>query len=82
MTPESRKILLKFPAALPPSGMTANFDHPDSLRYVGLCLVTSLMVLITLVVLMRIYTKTFIVRKMTIDDYALIAAWVSTKRFL
>lgn len=62
------QALLDGPAAKPPDGALPNFDHPTNLNdYVTLTLVLCLS-FTTVALLMKIYTKAFIIRTTTFDD--------------
>ena len=67
-TPQQRNDLLNGPAAAPPSGIAPNFVNPEN-NYVYFVLTIVLTVTIsTLALLMRIYTKNFIIRKVGWED--------------
>ncbi|KAH7061902.1 hypothetical protein BKA63DRAFT_527045 [Paraphoma chrysanthemicola] len=69
-TPE----FLELPAMLPPDGVIPDFENPDNLRQPGLAVLQLLIV--TLAVSIRFYTKTFILRRTMIEDYWLYMSWV------
>ena len=60
--------LRQYPAAVPPTGVTPNFAHPES-RGSRLVIVGGLMVaLMTLFLASRVYTKAKIIRRFSWDD--------------
>ncbi|TGO35681.1 hypothetical protein BHYA_0150g00290 [Botrytis hyacinthi] len=62
----------------PPSGVPPNFVNPPIIaKYNVLCQAVCVPV-VTIFVLIRLYTRVFIHRKTTGDDYACIVAWVGT----
>lgn len=58
--------MLDTPALAPPSGVKANFDNPDNLSHPELAVLQ--LVVATVVVGLRIYTKLGVVRKMLAED--------------
>ncbi|KAF2802468.1 uncharacterized protein BDZ99DRAFT_337144, partial [Mytilinidion resinicola] len=56
------------PATTPPSGVKANFDHPDSIAYQVIALSLPFTCTATVVVLLRMYTRILIVRSPGLDD--------------
>jgi hypothetical protein len=65
LTAKSEQIVGLLP---PPPGVTPDFDNPISIAYrlvitIAICLSTS-----TIVVLLRLYTKSFIVHTISADD--------------
>ena len=57
---------LDSPALAPPPGVTPNFENPESLRQPELAVVQ--LILVTLVVCMRLFTKKVVVKKMLAED--------------
>lgn len=68
LTPQELQLLSNYPVMPPPEGVTSDFANPPNdgkPEIVG----TSLLLCITAIfVLNRVYMKTFIVRKYTLDD--------------
>jgi hypothetical protein len=58
--------IMDLPAMAPPEGVVPNFENPDSLRQPELAVVQ--LIVATLAVAIRIFTKYFIVRKMLVED--------------
>jgi hypothetical protein len=61
--------IMDLPAMAPPEGVVPNFENPDSLRQPELAVVQ--LIVATLAVAIRIFTKYFIVRKMLVEDCTL-----------
>jgi hypothetical protein len=54
--------------APPPPGVTANFDHPESIGYRLAIALAVCLVLATCVLLLRLYTRYFIIHIIGADD--------------
>ncbi|KAF2714305.1 hypothetical protein K504DRAFT_420031 [Pleomassaria siparia CBS 279.74] len=75
MSPDQiHALILESPALMPPPGVTPDFVNPPNLRNDPLTI--SLLVISTIVVWSRLYTKARIVKKLVLEDYALLLAWV------
>ena len=66
----------------PPPGITANYTNPEYIGHRiivanGICLALS-----TFVMILRVYTRGWIVRGLGIDDWSMIASWVSPDRIV
>ncbi|PVH97403.1 hypothetical protein DM02DRAFT_82271 [Periconia macrospinosa] len=77
MRPSDHEEHLKKPALLAPPGVKPDFDTPSDQRKLGYALVAVLLCLITLVVVMRIYTRARLLRRLSLDDYFLLFAWLA-----
>ena len=64
----SYRALLDGPAMVPPPGAVPNLIDPPSLRRVVITMLTLFMTLSTLFILMRMYTKIFLLRKTAFED--------------
>ena len=62
------EALLNGPAGTPPAGIQPNFDHPANLNTVIYVTKTIALILATLAVFIRIYTRHFLLRSMGYDD--------------
>lgn len=60
--------LSKVPAAPPPPGVTPNFDNPPSEEYEIYSISIAMCATATVVLLARLYTRTFILRATGLDD--------------
>ncbi|KAG7001877.1 hypothetical protein G7Y79_00030g064100 [Physcia stellaris] len=70
------QVLLDGPAMVPPSGIEPNFVNPENeTRYFVLTVVLTITVS-TFAFLMRVYTKTFLIRKAGWEDYTLILGYL------
>jgi hypothetical protein len=58
--------IMDLPALAPPEGVVSNFDNPDNLSQPELAVLQ--LIVATLAVIVRIFTKHFIVRKMLVED--------------
>lgn len=68
MTSKSREELLQGPAGAPPPGVVPNFDNPPNLHRVGDAVLITCFVVATLALLLRVYTKLFLIRQFKISD--------------
>lgn len=59
---------LNGPAMVPPPGITPNFVNPPNLNHIVVLTLVLCMVFSTLAVVMRMYTKLFIIRKTAFED--------------
>ncbi|SLM40448.1 hypothetical protein LPUS_11260 [Lasallia pustulata] len=79
LTPEQSMValqaLLNGPAMPPPPGVTPNFDHPLSAYPAQIVPLTLFITIATIAVLMRMYTKLFLVRSVVLEDYAVLIGW-------
>lgn len=76
LTPELVQSILNGPAGTPPVGVTPNFDNPPNTnRFVIITLVFCVL-LASLAVLVRMYTKIFLIRSIEYEDYTLMIAWI------
>ena len=67
----SHKVVQKYmetPAGKPPRGVKPNFENPPSLKSVLIAVTAVGQVLSTLFVMMRIYTRHFVLRRLWWDD--------------
>ena len=63
-----RQELLNGPAMVPPPEVTPNFVDPPNLRHIVIIMLIFYMTLSTMVILMRMYTKIFLLRKTVFED--------------
>lgn len=68
LSPDQLLMLVDFPAALPPDGVTANFVDPESRASVLIGVGAFFVAIMVVFVLARLYTKAFIIRKGSWDD--------------
>ena len=62
------QVLLDGPAMAPPRGLTSNFIDPQNRQHDIIVALTLCMTLAAIAILMRMYTKLFIIRKMASED--------------
>jgi hypothetical protein len=62
------EIQLEGPAMMPPPGVQPNFVNPTNMKTEGRILVVFCLIASTLVVSMRMWTKTRLVRKVVLED--------------
>lgn len=67
-TAELLQAKLNGPAMAPPPGVTPNFIDPPNLRHIVVLVLTLCMSFSTVAILMRMYTKLFILRKTAFED--------------
>ncbi|KAF2025233.1 hypothetical protein EK21DRAFT_117021 [Setomelanomma holmii] len=70
---------LNLPALAPPPCVIPNFQDPPSLRAPGVAVLQ--LILVTLAVWMRLYTKHIVVRNMFVEDWWLLASWLAFAGF-
>ncbi len=63
-----REFILNQPALEPPLGIQANFIDPPTIRSQMLGVIISMLVLSTIVVAVRLYTKLVVVKKLALED--------------
>jgi hypothetical protein len=68
LSPEEREKLLSRPAALPPHGKTADFNHSSQFEKSGFVVAVVLLVLIALLFLIRMFVKARIDRHVALED--------------
>ncbi|KAJ4356509.1 uncharacterized protein N0V89_004543 [Didymosphaeria variabile] len=76
LTPEEREAWLARPAMDPPPGMISNFENPSSFRSKSLGMITSLLIIVTVVFAVWVYTKTKVQKKLHPEDYVIALAYV------
>ena len=64
--------LLNGPAGTPPPGLLPNFQDPPNLNSALIFTVTICMAVATVVVVMRMYTKLFLIRSVAYEDCELL----------
>lgn len=64
----SIQTLLDSPALVPPGGVKPNFVNPPNLNTVFYVTILSCLVLPTVVLAVRLYTKACIIRKVVLED--------------
>lgn len=67
-TPEQLQVLLNGPALPPPPGVIPQLDHPPNLQGTGIAVQIVCLVLSTIALCMRLYTKTRIIRQLVPAD--------------
>ncbi|KAF6239921.1 hypothetical protein HO173_001529 [Letharia columbiana] len=77
-TPTTAPIqtLLNGPAGTPPAGVVPNFQDPPNLNAFLILTLTLVLTFGSLAVLMRMYTKLFIIRSVAYEDYAVMLGWL------
>ncbi len=67
-TPEQLQALLNGPAGEPPAGVLPNFQNPPNFNTFLILTLTLVLTFGTLAILMRMYTKLFIIRSVDYED--------------
>lgn len=70
------RTLLEGPAMSPPAGVIPNFHDPPNLDVFVALTITLCVTFATLAVLLRMYTKVFILRALAWEDYVIVLAWL------
>lgn len=68
LSPQQLETLLNEPAGPPPPGVTPNFDDPANLNGLVILTLTLCLVFAFLAVLIRTYTKLFLIRSWDYED--------------
>lgn len=68
LSPQQLETLLNGPAGQPPPGVIPNFDDPPNINGLVILTLTICLVFATLAVLMRTYTKLFLIRSWDYED--------------
>ena len=68
LTPQQLQAFLDGPALPPPPGVIPQLDHPPNLRTTGIAAQVVCLVLATLALCMRLYTKAAIIRQIVLAD--------------
>lgn len=79
-TQAALRELLEGPAMSPPAGVISNFHDPPNLGALVTMTVTLCMGSGTLALVLRLYTKAFILRVLKWEDYVIVLAWVKWPR--
>lgn len=61
---------------LPPDGVTPDFNSPNPLGALYIAIATCLLIISTMFVAMRLYTKIFLTRSPGWDDYTSVLSWI------
>ncbi|CAF9943345.1 MAG: hypothetical protein ALECFALPRED_011123 [Alectoria fallacina] len=84
VTPEQAQAalqtLLEGPAMSPPAGRIPNFHDPPNLDAFVALTIALCVAFGTLAVVLRMYTKVFILRALAWEDYVIVLAWVKWAR--
>lgn len=68
LTPQELQLLSNYPVLAPPEGMLSDFANPPNHGKPQIVVTSLLLCIAAIFVLNRVYTKTFIIRKYTLDD--------------
>lgn len=68
LTQEQKDVILDGPALAPPTGVVSNFDNPPNRDGLTLGVIITSVILATTFVLIRIYSKVFVTKKISIPD--------------
>ena len=68
LTAAQLQALLNGPAGPPPPGVTPNFVNPPNHTTLAIAVMTVGLTASTLVLLMRIYTKVYLIRSLALED--------------
>ncbi|KAH8434487.1 uncharacterized protein LDX57_012132 [Aspergillus melleus] len=82
VSPEEREALLKGPAATPPPGLQSNLTDPPNQKTASYTIIIFFGLLATFALIVRIYTRAFILRRVKVADYSLILGWLMFVAYL
>lgn len=68
LPPEKQEAILNGPALKPPPGVESNFDDPQNQNVIPHAVIPICLLLATLAILLRTYTKFFLLRRINVDD--------------
>lgn len=68
LPPQQQEAILNGPALQPPAGVDQNLDNPPNNNAIPHAVIPICLFLATLAILVRTYTKIFIVRRINVDD--------------
>ncbi|KAI0843734.1 hypothetical protein F5Y06DRAFT_10101 [Hypoxylon sp. FL0890] len=74
-SPEEFGALLNGPALSPPTGVTPQLDNPPNCEAAAKAVPIICLLVSTLAMAMRLYTRSRIIRQMNITDYSLLLGW-------
>ncbi|KAI4089059.1 MAG: hypothetical protein LQ344_005630 [Seirophora lacunosa] len=77
-TPEQLQVLLNGPALPPPPGVIPQLDHPPNLQGTGIAVQIVCLVLSTIALCMRLYTKTRIIRQLAVYVGYFVPSWLAS----
>ncbi|PWY90565.1 hypothetical protein BO94DRAFT_30427 [Aspergillus sclerotioniger CBS 115572] len=75
LSPEQRQALLEGPAGPPPPGQASNLVDPPNLLVAGHSVLLLFWTLASVAVVLRVYTKVFLIGLMRLSDYTMLLAW-------
>lgn len=76
MDPEMIQELLNGPSMKPPQGVTPNFDNPPSLKVACYVVTIASLVVATIAIGSRMFTKIRILRSVSREDYVAVASYL------
>lgn len=68
LSPEKLEALLNGPAQAPPAGITSQLDNPPNHRAASSAVLITCLIVTSIAVAMRLYTKVRVIRKLDIAD--------------
>lgn len=68
MSPKEFEAAMNEPAGPPPPGVVPNFDNPPNMKSAGIGVLIAFFALASLALLLRLYTRFFIVRQFKVSD--------------
>ncbi|KAL4870697.1 hypothetical protein BDV12DRAFT_195173 [Aspergillus spectabilis] len=75
LTPEQRRALHNRPAGPPPPGKVSTFIDPANSLPAGWTVLVVCWSLASIFFVVSLYTKAFVLRRIRVSDYAMIAGW-------
>ncbi|KAH9990892.1 hypothetical protein F4779DRAFT_637786 [Xylariaceae sp. FL0662B] len=73
--------LTQAPAAVPPPGIIPDFDSPDNYKRRNIILHSVVLSMTTIVILVRLYTRSFIRKNVGVDDWLAVLSWALALEF-
>ena len=76
LTPELVQLMLHGPAGTPPKGVVPNFENPSNLNVIVAIALVFCVGFAFLAVLIRMYTKLFLIRSLAYEDCEFVCTFV------
>ncbi|KAL8860206.1 MAG: hypothetical protein Q9178_003470 [Gyalolechia marmorata] len=82
LPPAKKQALLNGPAGKPPVGVQSNLDDPATLDGTIIAVLTLCLAISTTSILVRSYTRKYLIKSVALDDYIIVVAWIGHVGFV